>query len=155
MRRRIDMSDNIVQIVKKHRAFYEVSPYYVMLEEKHGSPKVTIRKVQGGFDVDIYGLNIRKDLTFPGSDRDYALGYAELQKIAEEVSHHTSDSCVLEVFSFPGKIVFDNRNRETVEGMLQIRISHGRGLDQPAGLPEEHALKEVENQLHGMGVTRR
>ena len=149
------MSDNIVKIVKEHRAFYEVSPYDVMLEERHGSLKATTRKVQGGFDVDIYGINTRKDMAFPGSDRDYALGYAELQKIAEEVSHHTSGSCVLEVIPFPSRIVFDNRSGETVEGMLRIRISHGRGLDQPAGLPEEHALKEVENQLHGMGVKRR
>ena len=42
------MSDNIVKIVKEHRAFYEVSPYYVMLEERHGSLKVTARKPSGG-----------------------------------------------------------------------------------------------------------
>ena len=149
------MSDNIVKIVKEHRAFYEVSPYYVMFEERHGSLKVTPRKLQGGFDVDIYGLNTRKELAFPGSDRDYALGYAELQKIAEEVSHHTSGSCVLEVMPFPSRIVFDTRKGDTVEGMIRIRISHVRGLDHPAGPAEEHALEKVENQLQGMGVTRR
>jgi hypothetical protein len=149
------MSDNIVQLVKEHRAFYEVSPYYVMLEERHGSLDVTTRTLKGGFDVDIYGVNTRNEMAFPGSDRDYALAFAELQKIAQEVSHHTSGSCVLEVMPFPSRIVFDNRKGDTVEGMIRIRISHVRGLDHPAGPAEEHALEKVENQLQGMGVTRR
>jgi hypothetical protein len=41
------MADNIVQIAKEHRAFYEVSPYYVMLEERRGNLKVTTRKFHG------------------------------------------------------------------------------------------------------------
>jgi hypothetical protein len=148
------MSDNIIPLVKEHRAFYEVSPYYRVLEERHG-PEATTRTLKGGFDVDIYGVNTRNNLAFPGSDRHYALGCAQLQRIAQEVSRHASDSCVLEVTPFPSRIVFDNRNRGTVEGMIRIRISHLRGLDQPAGLPEEHALEEVESQLQGIGVTRR
>jgi hypothetical protein len=36
--------------------------------------------------------------------------------------------------------------------MLRIRITHGRGLDQPAGAPEERALKEIQEQLHVLGV---
>ena len=148
------MSDMIVPLVTEHRAFYEVSPYYRVLEEKHG-PEATTRSLQGGFDVDIYGVNTRNELAFPGSDGHYARGCAGLQKIAEEVSDHTSGSCVLEVIPFSSRIVFDNRNSDTVEGMIRIRISHRRGLDQPAGPTEEHALEEVEKQLQGMGVTRR
>jgi hypothetical protein len=148
------MSDMIVPLVKEHHASYEVSPYYRMLEERHG-PEATVRSVQGGFDVDIFGVNTRNELAFPGSDRDYALGCAGLRKIAEEVSVHTSGSCVLEVIPFSSRIVFDNRNSDAVEGMIRIRISHRRGIDQPSGLVEEHALEELENQLQGMGITRR
>ena len=146
------MSDHVVPLVKEHRAFYEVSPYYRVLEERHGL-EATTRSLHGGFDVDIYGVNTSNELAFPGSD--YVLGCAELRKIAEEVSHHTTGSCVLEVIPFRSRIVFDNRNSDTVEAMIRIRISHRRGLDQPAGPPEEHALEEVENQLQGVGVTRR
>jgi len=39
--------------------------------------------------------------------------------------------------------------------MIRIRISHRRGGDQPAGLPEQHTLEEIENQLNGLGITRR
>ena len=148
------MSDSIVPLVKEHRASYEVSPYNLVLEGKHG-PEATTRNLQGGFDVDIYGVNTRNELAFPGSERHYTLGCAALRKIAEEISDHTSGSCVLEVIPFSSRIVFDNRNSDTVEGMIRIRISHRRGLDQPSGPAEEHALEELENQLQGIGVTRR
>ena len=39
--------------------------------------------------------------------------------------------------------------------MLRIRISHHRGLDRPADLPEQHVLKELEVQLQNLGVVRR
>ena len=41
-----------------YRVLYEVSPYYRVLEEKHG-PEARTRSLQGGFDVDIYGVNTK------------------------------------------------------------------------------------------------
>lgn len=148
------MSDNLRSLIKEHHTFYEVLPYYVLLEERHGSPSAVTRKVQAGFDVEIYGVNIRDELVMPGPDPHYALGYAQLQKIVEAVSHGVDHSCSLETIPFPSTFVLDSRNR-TVEAMIRIRISHWRGLDQPAALPEQHALEEIENQLHGLGITRR
>lgn len=149
------MSRDLSGLVKEHHAFYEVLPYYLMLEEKHGSSSARTQKLQAGFDVDVYGLNIKSELALPGPDPDYAVGCAGLEKIAEEVSHHASGSCFLEVISFPETMVFDNRNLNTVEGMVKIRISHRRGLDQAADLPEQQALAEIEKQLHSLGVARR
>jgi hypothetical protein len=151
--RKIDMSDNLRSLAKEHHAFYEVLPHYVMVEEKRGS--FGAKRVQAGFDVEIYAANIKNDLALPGPDPVYALGYAEFKKIAENVSQHASGSCSLEVISFPSTVVVDSRNDGKVEAMFLIRISHCRGLDQPAGLPEQHALEEVENQLHELGVARR
>jgi hypothetical protein len=148
------MSDMIVPLAKEHHASYEVSPYYRVLEEKH-STEATVRSVQGGFDVDIFGVNTRNGLAFPGADRDYSLACAGLRKTAEEVSNRASGSCVLEVIPFSSRIVFDNRNSDAVEGMIRIRISHRRGIDQPSGPMEEHALEELERQLQGMGIARR
>jgi hypothetical protein len=148
------MSDNLRSMVKEHHAFYEVLPHYVLHEEGHGSSAARMVRVQAGFDVEIYGANIKNDFAMPGPDPDYALGYAALQKIAENVSHHASGSCSVEVTSFPSTVIVDTRNHAKLEGMFRIRISH-RGLDQPAGLPEQHALEEVEKQLHELGVARR
>lgn len=148
-------SDDIAALAREHHAFYEVSPYYVLVEERHGSPAARSRKVQAGFDVDVYGVNIRDALEFPGPDPDYVLSNARLHEIAEEISHHASGSCFVEVISFPEKIVFDSRQKDIVEAMFKIRISHRRGLDQPAGEPEEHILDELARRLRSVGIARR
>ncbi len=160
------MSDYIRSLVKKHHAFYEVFPYYAVVIQKHGNLPDTIRRIHAGFDVDIYGVNTKNDLALPGPDPDYAVAYATLQNIAEKLyaelrqvvdkaSHHTGDSCALDVMPFPSSIVFDRRDHAKVEAMFRIRISHFRGLDQPAGLPEQHALDEVEKELRSLGIARR
>ena len=147
------MSDDLRSLIKEHHAFYEVLPYYLLLEARHGSSSAVTR-VQAGFDVEIYGVNIKDEFMVPGPDPHYALVYAQLQKIVEKVSHRVDHSCSLEVIPFPSTFVLDSRN-QAVEAMIRIRISHRRGVDQPAELPEQHTLEEIENQLHGLGIKRR
>ncbi|WP_157467608.1 hypothetical protein [Edaphobacter aggregans] len=150
------MHKDLHELAKEYHAFYEVLPYNILLTEKHGSLPATNRTIQAGFDVDIYGLNPKKDLALPGPDPNYTLAYAELQKLAEKVSHEQSkDFCCLEVMSFPSKIVLGGSSLAEAQGMLRIRISHHRGLDRPADLPEQHVLKELEVQLQNLGVVRR
>ena len=148
----MEISPKAVEFAKEHHAFYEVQPSYVVIGEKAGSLPSN-RSVHAGFDVDIYGVAPNNELRFPGSD--YALGYAEVQKAAEEISRHTSEGCSLEVIPFPSSVVIGGTTHADVHGMLRIRILHYRGLDQPAGLPEEQALKKLENQLQKLGVARR
>ena len=50
------MSKNIRQVIEKNRPFYEVVPYYVLLEEGHGTPAVKTRRIQAGFNVNVYGI---------------------------------------------------------------------------------------------------
>jgi hypothetical protein len=149
------MSDNLRSLIKKYSAFYEVLPYYVVVEEKHGSGAPIARRIQAGYDVDIYGVNIKHDMSMPGPDPDYRLAGADLEKIAEEVSHHTGGSCSVEVISFPSRIVIDIKNRARVEGMFRIRISRFGSLDEAAGMPEQNALDEVKKHLDGSGMGRR
>ena len=92
------MSDVIRQLITEHHAYYEVLPYYVVIEERHGSPTANTHRVQAGFDIDIYGTRMENEL--PLHSHKYALGYAELQKIAEETSDHPSTSCSIEVIPF-------------------------------------------------------
>ena len=148
------MTKDVRTLVQEHHAFYEVSPYYVVFEEKHGSPAARTRTIQAGFNVDLFGVNPERGMVSPGSDPDYELGTSELQEIADGISHHASGSCSLQVIPFPSRIVLGGPGHAQVEGMLQIRISHSRGLDQPAGPPEEQALQELEKQLHNFGLAR-
>ena len=149
------MSDDIRSLIKEHHAFYEVLPYYVVLEERPVGRPATTRRVQAGFDIDIYGERTKNDTSWTPPPEKYGLGYAELQRIAETVSQHATGSCSLEVIPSPSTVVFDIRDHGKMEATFRIRISHGRGLDQPAGLPEQGALEEVAKELKSMGFPRR
>jgi len=144
------MPDTIRQLIDEHHVYYEVLPYYVVVEERHGSPAATTRRIQAGFDVDIYGTRIENDP--PWRSHNYQLGYEELQKLVQAPSHHSNNSSSVEVIASYSNIFFDNRNDFQAQAMLRIRVSHYRGLDQPAGPPEEEMLQQIENQLQQLGI---
>jgi len=149
------MSESFAWLVKQHHAFYEVSPYYIVLEERPVGLAARTRRVQAGFDVDVYGARTEdNELAMPPPEV-YALGYTELEKISQKVSQHARDSCSLEVIPSPSDVFVDVRDHAKVEGMVRIRISHYRGLDQPAGLPEQQALEEIEKELKSVGFACR
>ena len=147
------MAEKIQQLVKEYHVFYEVLPYHVLIEEGHGSPKATKRIIQAGFDVDVHGLSNKNELELPPPG-EYALGYWGLKKIIDTVSHDASE-CSIEVIPFPEAVFSEAREQFRPEARVRIRISHRRGIDQPVGLPEQHALEEVEKQLQGLGIRRR
>lgn len=149
------MADTLLSLFQVHHAFYEVVPYYVVVEKRHVGVPVQTQKVQAGFEVNIYGVSIKDKLAPPGSDPHYTLAHAELQRVTEEISCRTTGKCSLELIPFPSTAVLDTRDHAKVEATLQIRISHGRGLEEPAGPPEDHALEELEKQLKSLGIARR
>lgn len=141
------MSENIQEVIKLHHAFYEVQPYYTVLEERTQGPKVTTRRVQAGFDIDVFGV---KTSTEQKPGQDYLLGYAELKKMVEMTLNNADKSCVMEVIPFGSTVVIDTKRQFQQEGMLRIRISH-RGAGQ-AGEPEERLLKEIKERLGDLGL---
>jgi hypothetical protein len=70
----------------------------------------------------------------------------------ETVLPHTGDRCSIEVIPFPSTVILDTRRKLQPEAMVRIRITHRRGLGQPAGASEEGALKQIEEQLRGLGI---
>lgn len=148
----VPMTETFELLVKKYRVFYEVSPYHVLVEEAHGSPAATRRIIQAGFDVDVQGISNKDELELPPPD-DYALGYARLKGIADTVAQHASE-CFIEVIPFDSSYFSGAGGNFRPQALIRIRISH-QGIDQPVGLPEQHALEELERQLQGLGVRRR
>lgn len=141
------MSDNIHELIKQHDAFYQVLPYYILQEERtHG----TTKRIQAGFDIDVYGIKPSHE-QHPG--RDYVLGYVALEKLVQTILPQIGESCSVEVIPFPSEVVFDAKRQFQEEGMLRIRVTH-KGL-QPAGEPEERALKEIKERLHDLGLSQR
>jgi hypothetical protein len=143
------MANNIRQWVEQHHAYYEVSPYYIVVEERHGSRSVSTRRIQGGFDVDICATTAGNELAPPGPD--YELGYADLHEIFAG-SHHTPDSSGIEVIPFYASVFLEARNNFQPQTMVRLRVSHLRGLDQPAGPAEGRLLGDIERQLQNLGM---
>ena len=133
--------------IRDRHASYDVSPYYLVLEDS--------RKVQAGFDVDVYGVNPEDDRLFPPAAHEYAFGYAVLRRLVAEVAHDAGNACSVEVIALPGRIVLDSRGYGKVKAMLRITISHFGPLDQPAGLAEKRVLEKVKEGLDALGISRR
>jgi hypothetical protein len=140
-------------LVEKYHAFYEVLLYHVVIEEAHAAPNAANRMIQAGFDVDVHGLSNKDELELP-PPADYALGCGLLKKVADSVSQHASE-CSIELIPFPSTVFSEAREDFRSEAVIRIRILHCRGIDQPAGPAEQHALEEVEKHLQGLGVRRR
>jgi len=149
------MADDISSLLKEHHSFYEVSPYYVLLDERPLALPPTTRTVQAGFNVDVYGVRTDDSEPTMPPPQEYGLAYAELQKLAERASHHSNDSCSVEVIPFSCTAIIDSRNQRQMEAMIRIHISHERCLNKPAGLAEQAVLGEVERELKTLGIPRR
>ena len=146
------MDKKVRQVIEKHHSFYEVMPYYVVVEEGHGTPAATTQRIQAGFDVDVYGIRTSDDPWLPKLSPDYALGYAGLLELVKTISSNCTDGCSIEVIPAGSTVILDTKNDLHSESMVRIEITHRRGLEQPAGMPEEQALEEVEKELQSMGV---
>lgn len=148
-------SEDIRTLIQEHHAFYEVLFYYVVVEERAEGEPVVTRRVHAGFDIDIFGERTKNDPTWTPPPEKYALGVAALRGIANTVSRKAADTCCVEVIPSPSTVVVDTRNQGRFEATCRLRISHRRGLDQPAGWPEQHALEEVMKELKSLGFVRR
>jgi hypothetical protein len=144
------MSENVREVIERHHAFYEVLPYYVVLEDRPPGAAATTHRIQAGFDVDVYGVEAVQE---PGLSPDYELVCETIGNLVETVLPHTSDFCSIEVIPFGSTVFPDAARHFQQDAMLRIRITHERGLGRPAGAPEERALKEVLDQLRNLGVS--
>ena len=134
------------EILERHQVRYEVRPYYVVPEPGSG------RKIQAGFDVFLYGTLDKMRLPlFGDAEGNKVVDY--FQTAAEQIQskrekYHTT----VEVMPCGDSLVLDTHHHFRPEAVLQIRIGHDRGLDDPAGPSEEQALDEIHEILHELGV---
>jgi hypothetical protein len=142
------MSQDLSAVCHEHDAFFEVRPYEVVVRERAEDGTFAVRRIHGGFDVDVYGTIVKgKHLSDPA---EYGFICAGIQKLAQDIV--TTDQCDVQVIPFPTTIVIDTRRQMLRLGMVRIRILHGRGIEQPARSSEQQALKELEDRLRNVGV---
>ena len=137
------MSSNIQALLQQRRISYEVSPYYVICEQRPAGCHATSQRVLSGFDLDIY------DKT-PDSEADDAL-----QQIARQISSPADAAYSVDVIPFPSTLFLDTRDHLEPQSKFRIRIAHSNGLDKPAGEAEQSALAQIETQLQKLGIPRR
>jgi hypothetical protein len=142
------------EILEQHHVWYEVCPYHVLLERRPvGGPPLD-QRIPAGFDVDLYGAVEKMELPFP--HREEGLKVAEyFRTVTREIQAETEKhGTQIEVLPEANSLALDTHQNLGPEALLRIRISHGRGLDQPGGPFEEQALRGIQEMLHALGVKR-
>jgi hypothetical protein len=141
----------IHEFLERHHVRYEVRPYYVVWDQRPVGGRPTEQRVQAGFDVDLYGaLDTWQLPLFSSEEARNVVNYFE--SVAEQIQSEIGQHCTVEVIPYADSVTLDTHEHFRPEGMASIRISHDRGLDQPAGPSEERALKMIQETLHELGV---
>lgn len=144
------MTDNVREVLKQHHSSYEVTPYYVFIDERPNGAKPTCKTVKAGFDIDVYS-DKSPDEAHPSLE--YGRVHQALQKLTEAIAQDTGDSCFVEVVPFNSTVYFDPKQNFKSKTLLRVRVGHRRGLEQPASASEERAVKKLQEQLDQLGVS--
>ena len=144
---------DIQKLLEAFHPYYEVSPYYVVVDQHPiDGPRIE-KKVQAGFDVGIYGsLRSQQLPLFKSQSAHTFVDY--LESAAREIESKAGNHCTVEIIPWAQSLTFDSQQLRP-QGRLQIRIAHTRGLGHPQEPSEELALNEVRELLHQLGVRRR
>ena len=74
------------------------------------------------------------------------------ESVAQEIQLRVGHLCTVEILPESDSLILDPQHHFRPQAMLTIRISHDRGLDQPAGPAEEQALKAIRETLRELEV---
>ena len=139
------------EVLEQHHVRYEVRPYYVILDQRPAGAPPIEQKVQAGFDVNLYGALEKEQFPLYRSEgARRVVNYFEA--VAQEIESTVGQHCTVEVMPCTDSLVLDTTQHFRPQAMLQIRISHDRGLDQPEGPSEERALEAIRETLHKLEV---
>ena len=144
------MSGDIRQILESHHCFLEISPCYVVAEDRPPGGAVSVRRVQAGFDLDIYGVKMSRE---PDPPAEYWMVYNRLKEVADVARRENNGASCIDVIPYGSTIILDTKNHLQPMALLRIRIMHSGGIHEPAGAAEQQALRSVEAQLSSLGVT--
>jgi hypothetical protein len=103
-------------------------------------------------DDDLYVTGISHELRLSDSDGQMRLAVDDLPQAAQAILPNPSDSCAIQIIPFETTLILDTRDHLQPQALLRIRITHCRGLDQPAGPAEARTLQGVEEKLQALGV---
>jgi hypothetical protein len=147
-------STDLQEFLAGHRVWYEFRPHYVIVDQRPpGAPSVQ-RIIPAGFDVDLYAQFETEQF---GLDRDGKAHEVRtyFESAAKEIQAQVGQQCTVEIMPYRDMVILDTHEHFQLEAMLQIQIGHCRGIDQPAGPPQEQALDLLKNRLHDLGIKQK
>jgi hypothetical protein len=139
------MTNDTSELLGRTSIRHQVSPYYIFLDERPIHAPPIQRRVQRGFDVDLYGSPRNADL-----HRDDELLRSTLEDLialAERIVPQNTNSSEIEVIPVEDALIMNPSQHFKAEALLRIRITHGGALDQPAGPHEEEVVHTVVDKL--------
>jgi hypothetical protein len=147
-------STDLQQLLAGRRVWYEFRPYNVVVDQRPAGLPPVHKKVQAGFDVNLYAVleNERFGLDRRQESRVVRSYFGSL---AKEIQTQVGQHCTVEIMPYRDSVILDTHEHFQPQAMLQIRISHGRGLDQPFGPAEEQALNILKDRLHDLGIAQK
>jgi hypothetical protein len=143
------------EIFQQHHARYEVSRYFVLLDVRTVGVPPTDRKIHAGFDVDVYGYFDDHGSTLSFENGEPRETLKELYAACQVAAGQAVGDSRIELIADDATLVLDVHMHSEPEALVRIRITHSRGLDQPAGASEERALDGVLRSLKSLGVDKR
>jgi len=144
---------DIHELLGRYHVHYEVCIYFVLSEQCHAGAASTTQRVQAGFDVNLYGTPATAELPlFHTQAAHTALNFFE--SAAREIQLKAGNQCRVEIIPCTDSVILDPQRHFRAEGMLQIRISHDRSLQEPEGPSEKLALASVQKLLDQLAIRR-
>ena len=150
----VDSLGHAHELFIRLQARYEVSQYFVVVDDRtYGRPR-SRRRVPAGFDLDLYGVGPNHGSTLSFQNGELRKTLDELCAACVEAIANVSENSRIEIFPFEGTLILNVKSHFEAEALVRIRITHFRGIDQPAGASEEEARTHLEERLRSLGVKR-
>jgi hypothetical protein len=150
----VDLSDYSHQIFMRHHVRYEVSPYFVVLDVRTFGAPPSQRRIQAGFDIDLYGNGFDHGAALSFENGDLRTTLNELYAACRAVVASATESSTIEIIPVEETLILNVKRHLEPEALVRIRITNSGGLDQPAGASEEKARAGITHSLESLGVKR-
>ena len=142
------------EIFIRHHVRYEVSPYFIVLEVRRPGATESHRRIQAGYDIDLYGNHFDSVSGLSFANDEPRKTVSDLSAAAQLAAGQPVESSTIEIIPGDAALVLNVKSHLDPEAMVRIRITHSRGLDQPAGVSEEKTLTAVVEKLKSLGVSK-
>ena len=146
------MTPEIQDLIKRRRVFYDVSPYYVIDEQRPVGHAVIMRRIQAGFDVTLYAQGAEAPVRLVAGDVEFQSTLNELERLAHEVVPESSGSSKITITPYHDELVIDTHRHLEPEAFVRIRITDIRDWTKPEGGVQEQTLSLIRKNLRELEV---